>query len=81
MSIVYAVHARRRMRQRGVREVDVQVALSHPDEIRHTPRNSMLYLRTMTDGRTLKVWIVHPPRVHGETFVKSVAWKGEPDDQ
>ncbi len=68
------------MQQRGVREEDVQIAVTHPDEICQTPENSNRYMRTMSDHRTLKVWIALPEVGEGRV-VKSVAWKGEADDR
>lgn len=74
--IVYTSHARRRMVERRVREQDVQVTLDHPDEVCDTPDNSCRYTRTMTDGRTLKVWTVRREQA-SRVLVKSVAWRGE----
>jgi len=78
VNIVLSAHAKRRMLQRRVREVDIQIALEHPDDVCETPEPSNLYLRTMFDGRTLKVWTVLP-EVGDDKTVKSVAWKGEDD--
>lgn len=79
LTVRYSRHARQRMQQRGVREQDVEIALSHPDEVCQTPENSNRYMRTMTNGRTLKVWVALP-EVGENRVVKSVAWKGEDDE-
>lgn len=77
--IKYSGHARRRMAQRGVREQDVEITLLHPDEMCQTPEPSTRYMRTMLDGRTLKVW-TNPDPEEDPLFVRSVAWKGEDDE-
>lgn len=62
------------MAERDVSEHDVWVTLHHPDERRATADQSNVYLRTMTSGRTLKVWTVSPEGT-AEWVVKSVAWR------
>lgn len=80
MKITYTLHARRRMKQRGVREQDVEIILLLPDDMCQTPEPSVRYMRTMTDGRTLKVWTV-PPDSDTSRIVKSATWKDEDDDE
>jgi hypothetical protein len=76
LDVVFSSHARRRMRQRRVREQDVLIALEHPHETKLTDEPSSLHLRTFFDGRTLKVW-VRVPIVGTTRFVNSTAWKDE----
>lgn len=73
--IHYTAHVRRRMNQRGIREQDVAVTVEHPDSVERTPEPSWRYLRRMSDGRTLKVWVVD--RSADPLVVKSAAWHGE----
>lgn len=77
MNIVYTSHLKMRMRQRDIRQVDVEVTLSAPDSVCHTPKKSLKHERTMVDGRTLKVWTVYPQEDPEVWVVKSAAWKGE----
>lgn len=63
------------MRTRGIRQQDVEVTLAAPHEVCDTPEDSTRYTRTMTDGRTLKVWVLRPPLVPDQYFIKSTAWK------
>lgn len=80
MQYVITYHARLRMRQRGVDEESIRATLTGPDEQRETPEKvSMCFLKSFGD-RTLKVWVVWPPKEAGHFLVKSAAWKGEPDD-
>lgn len=79
LRVTYLGHARRRMAQRGVQEKDVEITLAHPDVVEVTPKNSHRYMRTMFDGRTLKVWVTLP-EVGDHRQVRSVAWKGEDDE-
>lgn len=68
------------MRRRRVTEQDVEITLLHPDIVEPTPEPSLRYMRTMYDGRTLKVWVNPDPNAV-PLFVRSVAWKGEDDDE
>lgn len=76
LRIRYTLHVRRRMAQRGVREVDIEVTLSSPSNVCQTPEPSWRYERTMSDGRTLRVWTVDEVSESTVVVVKSTAWKG-----
>lgn len=65
------------MAERGVREQDVEVTLSAPSNVCQTPEPSWMYERTMSDGRTLRVWIVEKTTDASPVVVKSTAWKGK----
>lgn len=69
-------HCRRRMKQRGVTEQQIELTVQHPNRTYPTPTPSTCYERTMTDGRTLKVW-VQVPETGSIRVVNSVAWKDE----
>ncbi|MGI5188437.1 DUF4258 domain-containing protein [Promicromonospora sp. CA-289599] len=72
-------HCRDRMAQRGVDEESIRATLDGPDRKVPDPgEGSMLFLKAFGD-RTLKVWVVWPPRNPKAMIVKSTAWKGERD--
>lgn len=68
-------HCRRRMQERGITEHDVYLAVENPDEVVDTDEPSKCFMRTFTNGKTLKVWVV-TPMVGDKRIVKSTAWKG-----
>ena len=56
LKLAYLAHARRRMDQR-LSEADVEITVNHPHEGAPTPKGSNRYMRTMSSGRSLKVWV------------------------
>lgn len=90
MNFYLSAHARDRMRERGVTIADIRAVIDQPDLTDPTPKRSLRLQRTLPSGRTLKVWLaasedtqglwVQSLDSRGRVIVKSVAWKGEPDD-
>ncbi|WP_073387891.1 DUF4258 domain-containing protein [Jatrophihabitans endophyticus] len=68
-------HARVRMRERGISELDITEALRNHHSDETTPKNSIRYIGPGVDGRDLKVWVRHPGLAVDDVTVKSVAWK------
>lgn len=75
MDIRFLSHARDRMTERAISELDVRTALRNYHLSTQTPNNSVMYVGAAPDGRELKVWVL-PPGITGDLVtVKSVAWK------
>ncbi len=75
MNFDWTPHALDQMRARKITKQDVEVAVQNPDQVCHTPEDSWLYLRTMSNGRTLKVY-VEDPLVNEVAIIRTAVWKG-----
>ena len=54
MRIVYTIHARERMVERGIKEEDVELILSNPDSVGEG-RNGALIATRRISGRMVKI--------------------------
>ncbi len=75
MRITYASHARDRMRERGISEIDVRFVLDNPQSVEDTPKDSVRFIGEPRPGRLLKVWVLPYPADSDVRRVKSTAWK------
>lgn len=76
MNLRFLSHARDRMRERGITELDVRTALRNYHLSTQTPKNSIKYVGVSPDGRReLNVWVLPPGITADPVTVKTVAWK------
>ena len=66
MKIIYLSHARDRMRQRGITELDVEDILKHPDYVKKSIKNRKEAVGE-TRNRTIKVVFIEK-----ESYIKII---------
>jgi len=71
---MYTSHARSRMAQRRITEVQVELVLNKPEGMVDDPDERSVRLTKQVNGQLLKVWVVAPWPQGDRAVVKSVAW-------
>lgn len=69
-TIKYTLHARQRMRERGVAAVEIECVLAAPERTKPDHLQDSVRLERDFDNRTLNVWVVAPWPI----IVKTTAW-------